>query len=79
LDFGVYLQTLLLALWERGVASCAQAALKRYDDVTRRVLGIADPLQILCGISFGYEDTTHPANGCRQSRQPIDKNVTLLE
>jgi nitroreductase len=79
LDVGTYLQTLLLALWERGVASCAQAALKRYDDVTRRVLGIADELQILCGVSLGYEDTAHPANACRQSRQAIGKNVTLLE
>ncbi|HEX2882659.1 MAG TPA: nitroreductase [Polyangiaceae bacterium] len=79
LDVGVYLQTLLLALWERGVASCAQAALKRYDDVTRGVLGIADELQILCGVSLGYEDTAHPANACRQLRQPISKNVTLIE
>lgn len=79
LDVGIYLQTLLLALWERGVATCAQAALKRYDDVTRKVLGIGDELQILCGVSFGYEDTSHPANACRQSRQPVSKNVALLE
>jgi nitroreductase len=79
LDVGVYLQTLLLALWERGIASCGQAALQRYDDVTRAALGIGDDLQILCGVSFGYEDVSHPANACRQTRQPISKNVTLIE
>jgi nitroreductase len=70
---------LLLALWERGIASCGQAALQRYDDVTRAALGIGDDLQILCGVSFGYEDVSHPANACRQTRQPISKNVTLIE
>jgi nitroreductase len=79
LDVGMYVQTLLLALWERGVASCAQAALKRYDDVTRAVLGISDELQILCGISLGYEDPAHPANNCRQLRQEMSKNVSFIE
>ncbi|MGD9645407.1 MAG: nitroreductase, partial [Pirellulales bacterium] len=68
LDVGMYVQTLMLALWARGVASCAQASLRMYPQVLRRALGISDELRIMCGISFGYEDPAVPANRTRQSR-----------
>jgi nitroreductase len=79
LDVGMYVQTLLLALWARGVSSCAQASLCSYPTITRRELEIPDSLRILCGISFGYEDTAVPANRSRQTRQPIDQNVRFLD
>jgi nitroreductase len=79
LDVGMYVQTLLLALWARGIASCAQASLRMYPDVIRRELGIAEDLRILCGVSFGYEDQQVPANRTRQSREPIAANVTFLD
>ena len=67
-DVGAYLQTLMLALWSRGVASCAQASLSMYPIIIRRELGIPDDLRILCGLSFGYEDPAVPANRTRQAR-----------
>ena len=79
LDVGMYVQNLLLALWARGVASCAQASLRMYPDVIRRELGIADELRIMCGVSFGYEDPQIPANRTRQSREPISGNVVFLD
>ncbi|MGD9648614.1 MAG: nitroreductase family protein, partial [Pirellulales bacterium] len=79
LDVGMYEQTLMLALWARGVASCAQASLRMYPQVIRRALGISDELRIMCGISFGYEDPAVPANRTRQSREPLDHNVTVLD
>jgi len=79
LDVGMYVQTLMLALWSRGVASCAQASLRTYPEVIRRELAIPDELRILCGISFGYEDTQVPANRCRQPRNPWSSNVVLLD
>jgi len=78
-DVGAYVQTLLLALWSRGVASCAQASLTMYPDVIRRELAIPDELRILCGISFGYEDPAVPANRTRQAREPIEANVKFIE
>ena len=79
LDVGMYVQSLLLALWARGIASCAQASLRMYPDVIRRELGIPDELRIMCGVSFGYEDPQTPANRTRQSREPITNNVTFLD
>jgi nitroreductase len=79
LDVGMYVQTLMLAFWARGVASCAQASLRMYPAIVRRELAIPDSLRILCGVSFGYEDVLAPANRTRQRREPIETNVTFID
>ncbi len=78
LDVGMYVQTLMLAMQSRGIASCAQAALRAFPDVVAEHLGIPDDEQILCGLSFGYEDQSVPANRTRQPRDPISSNVFFV-
>jgi hypothetical protein len=75
LDVGMYVQTLMLAMQSRGIGSCAQAALRAYPDLVAGQLGIPQDEQILCGLSFGYEDASVAANRARQPRDPISKNV----
>ncbi len=79
LDVGMYVQSLMLALWARGVGSCAQASLRLYPHIIRRELEIPDNLRVMCGISFGYEDPSVPANRTRQKREPIETNVMFRE
>jgi nitroreductase len=79
LDVGMYVEALTLLLWARGVASCPQASLRAYEDITREELGIPAELRILCGLSFGYEDPEVPANRTRQARQPLEQNVTFVD
>lgn len=79
LDVGMWVQTFMLALWARGVGSCAQASLRLYPQVLHREMAVPEDLQILCGISFGYEDPSVPANRTRQKREPIEANVTFLD
>lgn len=78
LDVGAYLQTLMLALWARGVASCPQVSLRRFPGLLRRELGIPESARILCGLSFGYEDDRVPANRTRQRREPVSARVTFV-
>jgi len=77
LDVGMYVQTLMLAMQSRGISSCAQAALRAYPEIAAAHLGIPDDEQILCGLSFGYEDPDVPANQTRQPRDPISNNVVF--
>lgn len=77
LDVGMYVQTLMLAMQSRGIASCAQAALRAFPEVAAAHLGIPDDEQILCGLSFGYEDPEVPANQARQPRDPVESNVVF--
>lgn len=76
-DCGGYLQTLMLALAERGLASCAQAALAFHPQVVRDVLGTAAELQLLVGVSFGHAAPAAPANACRTPRATLDDTVTF--
>ena len=78
LDVGAYLQTFLLALTARGIASCAQASIRCYETLVRQELSIPPELQILCGVAFGYEIPDAPVNRVRQDRAPIEEAVTFL-
>jgi nitroreductase len=78
LDVGMYIQTLMLALWSRGIGSCAQAALASHVEITRHLLEIPENLRVLCGLSFGYEDESVPANRTRQARDATDRNVRFF-
>lgn len=75
LDVGMYVQTLMLAMHSRGIGSCAQASLRAYRALVAEHLDIPEDEQILCGLSFGYEDPDVPANQTRQPRDPISNNV----
>jgi nitroreductase len=75
LDVGAYLQTLMLAMTAHGIASCPQGSLRNYPDVVRELFDVPAEVGILCGISFGYEDTVVPANRTRVGRQPLGTNV----
>ena len=71
----MYVQTLMLAMQSRGISTCAQAALRSFPDLVAEHLRIPDDEQVLCGLSFGYEDPGVPANQTRQPRDPISNNV----
>lgn len=76
LTVGMWMQSLLLALTERGVQTCAMAAMRSYAATCRDVLAIPDHHAVLCGIAIGYEDETIPANRTRQPRGALEDNVT---
>ncbi|NDJ88993.1 nitroreductase [Mycolicibacter kumamotonensis] len=76
---GGFLQTLLLALTERGVDSCVQVSTAMYPDIVREQLEIPDELRILCGVCIGYADPAFPANSLHIPRNPVGENVVFLD
>ncbi|MGV9800173.1 nitroreductase [Mycobacterium sp. NPDC003449] len=79
LGVGMFLQTLLLALAERGIDSCVQVSISFYPDVLRAELDIPDDLMVLCGVSIGYADPNFPANNLTMPRNPISENVVFCD
>ena len=71
IDVGGYVQVLLLAMQAHGIAAIAQAALAEHSQLAKSVLGIPESRVLVCGVSFGYEDTAHPANAYRTRRAPV--------
>lgn len=67
----MFIQNILLAAQEFGLATCPQAAFAEYPDVVREVLNLAN-VDIICGIAIGYEDASHPLNSYRTKREPVE-------
>lgn len=78
LGVGMFLQTLLLALTERGVDSCVQVSTTLYPSIVREHLGISDDYRILCGLCIGYGDPDFPANNVTIPRNDVSQNVVFV-
>jgi len=74
-DLGIYAQNLMLAMTSRGVDSCAQGALGLYPSIVREHVGVPQDLQLLFGISFGYEDPSVAANRTRTDRATVEEHI----
>lgn len=68
LDYGMFIQSLMLAAVEQGLATCAQAALCDYSDIIRHHLNIENDQLLICGMALGYEDTAADINSYRTPR-----------
>lgn len=71
MDCGGFVAAFTVAAQAAGVASIAQAAVAAQSPTVRDFFDIPDNRLILCAISFGYEDTSHPANQFRTDRADI--------
>jgi len=70
-DCGAFVTSFMLAARTLGIASIAQAALAGFSPFLHRYFDIPDDRIIICGISFGHEDSGHPANSFRTDRAPL--------
>jgi nitroreductase len=79
LGVGMFLQTLVLALTERGIGTCVQVSIAHFPEVLREQLDIPDELMPLCGLSLGYPDPDFPGNQLHVPRNPVEHNVVFLD
>jgi len=79
LGVGMFVQTLLLALTERGLGTCVQVSIAGYPEILREQLGIAAELSILCGLAVGYPDPAFPGNKVRIGRHAVEQHVRFVE
>jgi nitroreductase len=78
-DCGAYVSTLLAAAQSLGVNTIAQAAIAMYSDFVHDFLDIPDDRDVVCAVSFGYEDPTHPANDFRTDRAERTNAVRVFD
>ncbi|WP_026337454.1 nitroreductase [Teredinibacter turnerae] len=72
MDYGMFLQSIMLAAVEEGLATCAQAALGQYPDIVKSALKMPAEATLLCGMALGYEDTDADVNSYRTPREPVE-------
>ena len=71
LDAGAFVTAFTLAAQALGIATIAQAAIAGMAPILRENLQIEADRDILCAVSFGYEDKHHPANAFRTKRAGV--------
>jgi nitroreductase len=79
IDMGMFMQSIMLAAQEQGLATCPQASLADYPDVVRGQLGIEDKLALLGGIALGYADPDAAVNKYRTEREPVESFTRWYE
>jgi len=72
MDYGMFLQSVMLAAVEQGLATCPQASIADYPEIIKAELGYGDDTTLLCGIALGYEDKDALVNSYRTSRESIE-------
>ncbi|MVW71342.1 nitroreductase [Bordetella sp. 15P40C-2] len=72
LDYGMFLQNIMVMARGLGLDTCPQAALANYPDIVREHLGLSDNQVVICGISIGYRDPDALVNRYRPSRVEVD-------
>jgi len=75
MDTGGFVALFTLAAEARGISSIPQAAVAAQAPFLRDWFAIPEHRHILCAISFGYEDKTHPANTFRTARAPLSEVI----
>lgn len=72
IDMGMFMQSIMLAAQDQGLATCPQASLGEYPDVVRNLLGMDENLALLGGVALGYADPDAAVNRYRTEREPVD-------
>lgn len=72
MDYGMFLQSLMLAAVEHGLATCPQAAFAHYSEIIRKELDYSEDYILVCGMALGYEDKGAKINSYRTPRESVD-------
>ena len=73
LDYGMFLENIMVAARARGLDTCAQAAWTHYHKVMRPVLGLAPEEVVVCGMALGHADPDAPENRLVTERATSDQ------
>jgi len=78
LDYGMFLQSIMIAAREEGLETCPQAAFCVFHDTIQRMLAIPDSEMVVCGMALGYMDETEKVNTFRTEREPASTFTQFL-
>jgi nitroreductase len=78
LDYGMFLENIMVAAKACGLDTCVQAAFAPFHQVIREHLPIAETEMVVCGMAIGYADPDAPENGLMTERSPASDFAAYL-
>lgn len=79
IDCGAYASNLMLVAQSLGISAITQAAIANYSDFLKDHLSIDPSRNVVCCVSFGYMDHSHPANKFKTRRECLKKVVEWVD
>jgi nitroreductase len=80
LDYGMFLQNVMVAARARGLDTCPQAAFTQFHRIIARHLGIDEGREmVVCGMSLGHADPHAVENTLVTERAPVAEFVRFVE
>lgn len=79
LDYGMFLQSVMLAARARGLDTCPQVSWLDYHRIIGETLGFGPQEQLVCGMALGYADPQAVENSLCTERADLDEFVVFHE
>ena len=79
LDYGMFLQSIMVAARGRGLDTCPQAAFMQFHRIITEHVGAPDNEQVVCGMSLGYADPGAVENTLVTERDAVGAFARFLE
>jgi len=70
LDYGMFLQNVMLAARARGLHTCPQAAWNNFANIILPFVGAQEQEMLVCGMALGYADASALVNTFETQREP---------
>ena len=78
LDYGMFLQSIMIAARGRGLDTCPQAAFMQFHRIISAHVGAPDNEQVVCGMSLGHADPNAIENSLVTDREPVSGFARFL-
>jgi len=78
LDYGMFLEAIMVAARQFGLETCPQAAWLSFHDLLQRRLGIPHAQTVVCGMALGYPDRHEKVNTFTPERMKVEEFATFV-
>jgi nitroreductase len=78
-DYGCFLQNIMVAARGRGLHTCPQAAWNGFSKIVMPHIGAGPDQMLVCGMALGYADESEVVNTFHTPRVPVADFTTWLE
>ena len=73
LDFGMFIQNIMVAAKARGLDTCPQETLAKYHKILRNYLPITAEEIVVCGMSLGFRDPAAATSHAAQEKMSVEE------
>jgi len=79
LDYGMFMQNIMIAARARGLDTCPQAAFTQFHRIVMEHIGAGPQEMLVCGMSLGHADPDAVENRLQTEREPVEGFARFLE